>query len=122
MSLLSTSGLASASARRPWLVIASWLVVFALAIVSIVTGLSDALTTEANFLNKPESVKGFDLLEDRMNFKDPVSETVVFRSDSLTVDDPAFQKVVQNTTTAVRGLSGGVDPDPTKTFNYYEAS
>jgi putative drug exporter of the RND superfamily len=122
MSLLSTSGLASASARRPWLVIASWLVVFALAIVSIVTGLSDALTTEANFLNKPESVKGFDLLDDRMNFKDPVSETVVFHSDSLTVDDPAFQNVVQNTTTAVRGLTEVVDPDPTKTFNYYEAS
>ncbi len=122
MSLMSTAGLASASARRPWLVIASWIVVFVLAIVSIVTGLSDALTTESNFLNKPESVRGFDLLKDRMDFKDPVSETIVFHSDSLTVDDPEFQQIVESTSAAVRGLSGVVDTDPTKTFNYYEAS
>src|SRR5262245_14260156 len=122
MSLMSTAGLASASARRPWVVVATWLVVFALAIVSIVTGLSGALTTESNFLNKPESVKGYDLLKDRMGLKDPVAETIVFHSDSLTVDDPQFQQVVENTASAVRGLTGAVDTDPTKTFTYYEAA
>src|SRR5206468_263967 len=81
-----------------------------------------ALTTEANFLNKPESVKGFDLLKDRMDFKDPVAETIVFHSDSLTVDDPEFQQVVESTSAAIRGLTDAVNTDPTKTFNYYEAS
>jgi RND superfamily putative drug exporter len=122
MSLLSTAGLARASAHRPWTVISIWIVVFALAIVSIATGLSDALTTQAEFLSKPDSVKGFDLLDERMNFKEPITETIVVHSDSLTVDDPEFQQVVQNTANEVRGLSGMVDPDPAKTFTYYEAA
>jgi putative drug exporter of the RND superfamily len=122
MSLFSTAGLARASAHRPWTVISVWVVVFALAIVSIATGLSDALTTQAEFLSKPESIKGFDLLDERMNFKEPITETIVVHSDSLTVDDAEFQQVVQNTANEVRGLSGMVDPDPAKTFTYYEAA
>src|SRR5215216_5982249 len=122
MSLFSTAGLARASAHRPWTVITTWIIIFALAIVSIATGLSEALTTQAEFLSEPESVKGMDLLEERMDFKEPITETIVVHSDSLTVDDPEFQQVVQNTANAVRGLSGMVDPDPARTFTYYEAA
>jgi RND superfamily putative drug exporter len=122
MSVFSTAGLARASARRPWIVVSTWIVIFALAIISTATGLGDALTTQAEFLSEPESVKGFDLLEERMSYEDPVTETIVVHSDSKTVDDPEFQQVVQNTVNSVRGLTDLVDPDPSKTITYYEAS
>ena len=60
--LFSTAGLARISARRPWLVVAAWVVLLVLAGVAA-TGLGDAFTTEANFTNKPESVRADDLLD-----------------------------------------------------------
>src|SRR5215211_1834438 len=104
MSLFSTAGLARLSAKRPWTTVGVWLVILVLAIVSTASSLGDALTTEANFLNKPESVRGLDLLEDRLGFDDPLTETVIITSDGKTVDDPAFQQVVADTTAALRGL------------------
>jgi RND superfamily putative drug exporter len=121
MSVFSTAGLARISARRPWSIVGIWLVILILAIVSTATNLSDALTTEANFLNKPESVRGFDLLEEKLGFDDPLNETVIVTSADKTVDDPAFQQVVVETTAALRGLDGLVDTAPTATYNYYEA-
>lgn len=121
MSGLSTAGLARLSARRPWFVVGIWLVILVLAIVSTASSLSDALTTEAKFLNNPESVRGFDLLKARMGIDNPLAETVIVTSRSKTIDDSAFQKVVVETTAALRGLTGLVDTRPTATYNYYEA-
>src|SRR5262245_37792170 len=121
MSVFSTAGLARLSARYPWRVVGIWLVVLALAIVSTASSLSDALTTEAKFLNKPESVRGFDLLKERLGFDDPLTETFILTSNDKTVDDPAFQQVVTDTTMALRGLTGLVDTTPTATYNYFEA-
>jgi RND superfamily putative drug exporter len=47
---------------------------------------------------------------------------VIVTSPDKTVDDPAFQQVVVDTTAALRGLSGLVDTNPTATYNYYEAA
>ncbi len=121
MSRISTAGLARMSARRPWMVIGVWLAILVLAIVSTVTSLDDALTTEAEFLNSPESVKGLDLLQQRLGFDDPITETVMVTSDTLTVDDPAFQAVVQQTTSELRKLDGLIDTSPAALFNYFEA-
>lgn len=121
MSRFSTAGLARISARRPWMVVGVWLIILVLAIVSTVTGLDDALTTEAEFLNSPESVKGLDLLQQRLGFNDPITETVIVTSDTLTVDDPAFQAAVQQTTSELRKLDGLIDTSPAALFNYYEA-
>lgn len=124
-SWLSTMGLARASARRPWLVVAVWFVAVVLAAGGAALGLGDVITTEATFVNRPESLKGLELLD--RGFQDPAEEqeetnwreTIVVRSQTLTVDDPAFQQRVEQLTADLRSLSGVVDPQ--QTVNVYEA-
>jgi RND superfamily putative drug exporter len=118
MGLLSTGGLARASARHPWRVIALWVVVFLVGGYFAST-IGDVTTTESNFINKPESVQGFDLINDRLNRKDHLTETVVITSKTETVDDADFQAVVTNVTSGLRSMTALVDP--ANTSNYYEA-
>ena len=102
---LSTEALARRSARRPWTTIAIWIVVFLVAGVLVNTLLKDGETTEFVFVNNPESQKGFELLEDRLG-EGPVGtqEVVVVRSETTTVDDPAFQRVVSGVTDDLTAL------------------
>ena len=118
MSLFSTGGLARASSRHPWRVIGLWIVVLIVGGFFAST-IGDYTTTEASFLNNPESVQGTDLIEERFGKTDEIGETVVVRSETFTVDQPEFQQVVADTTSAIRGL--GEIVDQTATFNYYEA-
>src|SRR5918997_2075740 len=91
-SVFSTVGLARISARRPWRVLAVWLVVLILAGFAA-TGLGDVLTTESTFTNTPESLKGDNLLEARMRDggERPITETVIVTAESANVDDAAFK-------------------------------
>ncbi len=93
-STFSTEGLSRASALHPWRTMLLWVVFLVLAVVSA-SSLNDALTTEGGFLSNPESEKGAELLEERLRGKDPVTETVIVRSESSTVDDAEFQQVVE---------------------------
>ena len=112
----STASLARASARHPWFVVAAWVVALVLAGFASALLLGDALTSEINFTNEPESAKGRRLLDERMpNLADPIWETIVVRSDTSTVDDPVFRGVVERATAAVRGVAG------VEVFNHYEA-
>ena len=117
-SVFSTAGLARISARRPWRVIAVWLVVMVLAGYSAMS-LGDVLTTESTFTNNPESLQGDKLLEARMRDggERPVTETVIVTAESATVDDPAFQAVVDATTTDLLAMKGVV----ASASNYYQA-
>src|SRR3712207_2538535 len=116
-SLLSTAGLARASARRPWVVLVGWVVILVLAGVAA-TGLGDAFTTDANFTNRPESVHADELVEARLRGPRPVTETVLVHADAATVDDPAFRQVVERTTAALAAL-----PEIVKSaVNYYQAA
>ena len=116
MSLLSTSGLARASARHPWRVISVWVVIIALAIVSA-SGLGDALTTSSNFTGDPESQIGADLLENRLRGENPATESIVVRSESLTVDDAEFKAVVDETAADIASMSDVV----VSVSTYYQA-
>lgn len=89
----STAGLARLSARRPWRTLGLWVLVLVLAGLAA-SSLGDALTTEGGFLNEPESQRGADLLESRLRGPQPITETIVIRSETATVDDPAFQATV----------------------------
>jgi RND superfamily putative drug exporter len=122
MKVWSTCEISTASARHRWPVIAAWIVIFVLGGIASSVWLSDALTTEAEFVNSPESQQGLDLLEERFGWKDPLTETIVLTSDSLTVDDPEFKAVADKVYDNVVGLEGIVNPDPTRTINYYTAS
>ena len=99
----STAGLARLSARRPWRTLAVWLLILVLAGISA-PSLGDALTTETSFTNHPESRVGDDLLEERLRGPRPATETVIVRSESATVDDPAFQAVVGNVAAELRAM------------------
>ena len=116
-SLLSTGGLARASARRPWIVIGAWVLTLVLSGLAAAFLLGGALTSEITFTNTPDSVRGFDLLDERMVVTDPTtgqvttnaqpaSETIIVRSETTTVDDPIFQDRVQGTTDAIRAVPG----------------
>jgi len=113
--LVSTSGLALASARHPWRVLGIWLVAMVIAGISV-AGLGSVLTTESNFLNEPESVKGDNLLEEQLRGPHPITETIVIRSETSTVDDAGFRAVVERTTAELLALDGVVK----SAANFYE--
>src|SRR5690242_18914780 len=119
MGLLSTGGLARASSRHPWRVIGFWIVVLLIGGFFAST-IGDVTTTESNFINKPESVKGYDLIKARTGQKDPLTETVIVTSKTLTVNDPDFQKVVANVTSGLCQMTDLINPaDPS---NFYCAT
>ncbi len=113
----STTGMVSASARHPWRVLGIWAVALVLAAVLTATSLSKTLTTDVSFTNNPESLQGSRLLADRLRGASPVTETVVVHSDSLTINDPQFQAVVEQTTQKLASMTGVVS----SAANYYEA-
>ncbi len=117
MSFLSPARLARASARHPWRVLGAWLVVLVLAVMSA-SSLGDALTTTSNFSGKPDSAVGEQLLKDRMRGEKPATETIIVRSETLTVDDPGFKAIVEKTSSDVLAIPGAITSAPT----YYQAA
>jgi RND superfamily putative drug exporter len=112
-----TARLARLSARRPWIVVAVW-VVFLILAGFAATQVGDVLgADEMDFINTPESAKGAQLLEDGLRGVTPETETVVIRSETATVDDPAFRQVVDSVAEDVGALDGAV----TSAFSYYDA-
>jgi RND superfamily putative drug exporter len=116
---LSIAGITRASGMHPWRVVGVWLFLVAASALLIMTpGLS--LTSAFTFQTTPESMRGFNLLEERMGIETPFTETVVITSETLTVDDPAFQEAVVHVTTELRSIPDIVNTEPTHLFNYYE--
>jgi uncharacterized membrane protein YdfJ with MMPL/SSD domain len=113
-----TERLARASARRPWLTIGAWVAAVVLSLLVVALMLGDALTTEGEMTNDPESYQAYDLLEERFPV-DPDrtgygNEVVLVRSSTLGVGDPRFRRKVEDVTRAVEG-TGAVQ----RVRNYY---
>ncbi len=106
-SVFSTAGLARISAHHPWKVLAFWFVLLILATVSA-PSLGDALTTESKFTNRPDSIVADELLESRLRGEKPMTETIVIRSETATVDDAEFRATVDSVMTELNSLSGVV--------------
>ncbi len=115
-SLLSTAGLARASARHPWRTLGLWLVVLVVAGV-LAAGMGGALQSEADFTTTPDSKRAAELLEARLHGEAPLSETIVVQSAAATVDDPAVKAVVDQTLTNLRAMPDVV----ASAASYYEA-
>ena len=92
--VIPTEALARGSARRPWTVIGLWVLALVIAGALVATLLNDALTTQFVFTNTPESQRGVDLMEELRGLPISTNEVVIVQSDTLTVDDPAFQQFV----------------------------
>ena len=99
---LSPSSLARASARRPWPTIATWVVLFVAAGTIVATMLSGGLSSSGHLLNRPDSTRGTELLDQRM--PQPNRELVVVSSKRYPVDAPAFRDYVAGLATQIRRL------------------
>jgi putative drug exporter of the RND superfamily len=115
-SFFSVSRLARASARRPRRVVAGWVLALMLAVGAIGV-LGDATTTDVTLLDNPESKQGTDLLADAgLHDGDAITETIIVRSDSETVDSAAVRAVVEQTAADLRALSDVVIPASVVTY------
>lgn len=88
--LISPSGLASASARRPWLTIGAWVLLAVLA----VAGASQLTFTDASRIPGTGSDRAYDVLTE-LRGPQPITETVVVSSDRFTVDSPEYRAIVE---------------------------
>jgi RND superfamily putative drug exporter len=95
--MLSTRGLASASARHPWRVLAGWLVVTIAAFVAIATLLGGSLTTEGQPTNDPESLRAEDARFEAFppDQQSGFSDILVVSSERYAVDTPQFEAFVR---------------------------
>ena len=89
-----TEYLARISARKPLLTILLWLLVALVGGALSGSLLESATTTELRLGGGAESEQAASRLESRLRGPKPIVETVIVRSDSLTVDDEAFQQSV----------------------------
>jgi putative drug exporter of the RND superfamily len=116
---ISTAGLARMTSRHPWRTIGAWILILVIAGWQA-SYIGDRTTSEFNFGTEPESIKGLNLIEDRFDREEPLTETVVVYSDTLTVDDPAFKDVVTSVTSSLMGMPDIVNTETNKPVNYYE--
>jgi RND superfamily putative drug exporter len=70
--------------------------------------LGSALSSNPHFTNNPESARADALITASFPGSDQPQVLVILRSDSLTVDDPAFREQMAAVTTAVAALGPGV--------------
>ncbi|MDP6512179.1 MAG: MMPL family transporter, partial [SAR202 cluster bacterium] len=101
---MSTESLARFSAEKRWWVIGAWVALLAVSFTLMVTMLADGLTTQFVFINTPESQGGVDLIEEMQGLPRSTNEVVIVRSETMTVDDPVFEKTVTDLTSALQEL------------------
>ena len=92
MKRLLPESLAQAGAGRPLAVLGVWLVLGVIARLISTQFLDSAITTELHPSGGIESERARKLVENRLGAPDSVTEIVVIRSETLTVDDSAFQQ------------------------------
>jgi len=101
---LSPESLARASSRRPWRVVAGWVVVIVVASGFSSAFLADALTTDFDFTDSPESKRALEVVEERLRGPETFTEIVVVTSTSLTADDAAYEAYFVQLTGTIDGL------------------
>ena len=101
-----TEFLARVSSRKPLLTIALWLLVVLIGGVLSGSLLESGTTTEFRMGGGAESVRAARLLEDRLRGPEPITETVIVQSESLTVDAPAFRERVETLYDEIISLGG----------------
>jgi RND superfamily putative drug exporter len=105
---LSTTALARGSARRPWLTLALWAAALIAAATIIVLVLPGTLTAQYSFLGNPDSQRGRDLLQQRLNMPQKANEVVIVRSAATSASAPVFRAEVLGLQKQILALGPGV--------------
>ena len=105
---LSPRSLARGAARRPWLTLASWGLVLVGAAALIVFVLPGTLTAQYTFLGNPDSKRGLDLVQQRLDQPQKANEVVIVRSGKATASEPAFRSYVLGLQRQIAALGPGV--------------
>jgi RND superfamily putative drug exporter len=101
--IFSTERIARFSARRPWLVVAAW-VVLAVAGGWFGSSIGDVLTTDATVSEDVEYVRADELIAERIPDADGATEQIVVRSDTITAIEPRFAAFVEELAAELRAL------------------
>jgi uncharacterized membrane protein YdfJ with MMPL/SSD domain len=105
-----TRRLATAAARHPRRTIGTWVAAVVVSIGLVALLLGDALTGEAEQLNNPESQQGYDLLDERLPpSQEFTTDVVLIRSDTVGVENPAFNAKVNEVVRRLEATPGVVD-------------
>ena len=105
---LSTTTLARSAARRPWLTVGVWVLALVAAGAIIALVLPGSLTAQYSLLGSPDSKTGQTLLAQKMGLPQKANEVVIVRSDTATVNDPAFRTAVTDLQKRIAALGPGV--------------
>src|SRR5438445_6096607 len=118
---LNTATVARASSRHPWRTLVVWLVAIVAMGALSSSLLAGVLTQDIAFTNKPESVRAQDVIDQKFTTgtKPDSTEFFIVQSDSLTVDDPQFESVVQGLKGRIAALGTGILAGQPTT--YYDA-
>ena len=116
-----TQYLAAISARRPIVVIVIWVLLLVVSAGAVDRFLASATTTDFKLADRYESQQAAKVLEEGLRGPAKSPEIVIMRSDSLTVDDPAFRARVEQLHLEISGLgpeiiSGGLDDQNVSDF------
>lgn len=107
LTALSPERLASFSVRRPWLVVATWVVILVAAGMAA-SRVGEVLTTSAVNYVDTDSITANELVEERLYGRLPGQELVVIQSASQTIDDPEFAALVKEITEKFRANTASV--------------
>ena len=109
--VLSTERLARASASHPWPVIVLWVVLFVTMGALSNALFADSVTSEFNLIGNHESKQAKELLEDRLRGPRSFADIVVVKSETITLDDPAFRQAVDEIVGEVEALGSEIVED-----------
>jgi RND superfamily putative drug exporter len=117
---LNPESLARASSRHPWRTLGIWVVLIGTMGFLSSQLLGDVLTQEFEFTNNPESVRAQDVIDEKFSEGNEVASTEFFivQSDSLSVEDPAFEAAVRDLQGEISQVNGGLLAG--EPFTYYD--
>ena len=113
---LNPESMARATSGHPWRTLGVWLVlIVAMGAVSSRL-LGDVLSEDVEFTNRPESVRAQEVLEREFGAPPEDTEFFIVRSESLTVEDAAFEAVVAAVGRTAAEIGGDLLASPPATY------
>jgi len=114
---LSLGGLAAHCARHPWRTVGIWAAMLVAASALVATQLGGSLTTDQRISNNPDYVLGDQIIAERFDRPDGITELVIVRAESSTVDEPSFRATVER----LQGDLAALGPATVQgVFSYYQ--